>query len=204
MLKLPAVKYWFMYEEVVENGTEVSKEEVMEEWISAEYKKVEKSLPSDWRVASVASKEKMLMNVWNRQPLDVFWDHEPIRWFKKELTEKELRSLLVITGPSDEGGWKDVSSPDGTAETVAEKVAEDDFSSEFVDDDYIKDSATKITESPICVIKDPRKPPVIFDGNHRVVSEIYHLNHGEAYEPMEMYIGIRLGVRNSEIENMKN
>lgn len=193
-----------MYEKVVKNGNEVSKEEVMEEWISAEYKKVEESLPSDWRDTTVSSKEKMLMNVWNRQPLDVFWDHEPIRWFKKELTEEELRSLLVITGPSGEGGWKDVSSPDGTAETVAEKVSEDDFNSEYIDDDYIKDSGMPITESPICVIKDPREPPVIFDGNHRVVSEIYHLNKGKSYQPMDMYIGIRIGVKNSEINQVKN
>lgn len=111
-----------MYRAVIQKGTEVLKEEVVKEWILAEYEKADKPLEDNWRDSSLYKKEQMLMDVWCRQPISVFWDHEPIRWFKKTVTEKELRSLKLITGPSGDGGWKNFSRPDGKAETVARRV----------------------------------------------------------------------------------
>ena len=84
------------------------------------------------------------------------------------------------------------------------KVSNEGFSSQFIDAEYIEEWFNITSALPVCVVKDPTEPLVIFDGNHRIVSEIYHLNKGRPYESMDMYIGVRIGVENSKIENLKD
>lgn len=127
----------------------------------------------------------------------IFFD-EDLSWYRVELTEEELRNLLVVKGPEDEG-WRAVAEGN-SIEHVAEHIAEtdevealDETVSKDVDD--ITDMADEYRSGEeagafVVVQESLDEHAYLADGNHRAVAIVHHVLTGGEYEKQTAYVGI--------------
>lgn len=205
-------------------GTPVPKENVVTHWLATELDKhghtelearlndvpdvaaglttqVFEGEDADWQdQLSLAEKEAVLDTLTNG-PVQVFWFHEPLDWYRVEFSEDEFRQLCAIPWPNWIG-WGRASQPDGTIARAAQAFLasdpEDDQLAgdfEYVDLDHVHDLAMQESwpiDSPVIGVQhDPSAPPALVDGNHRATAAFLRLLRGEPYEPVEAYIGVR-------------
>lgn len=171
---------------------QVSTDDVVRQWAEGEIEEEDVDIES-------SPPEELITSLEDRQELaeSVFFE-EDLEWYKIRLEEQELRNLLVVKGPEDEG-WRAVA--DGKdIESIAKRLASaDDIESlnEDVPKDvtYVRETAEDYGSGEelgplIAVQESPDEPAHLLDGNHRAVAIVYHLLTGGEYTGQVAYIGL--------------
>lgn len=169
----------------------VSMETVVREW--ADQQLDDEGVDLDSR-----SPEELVELFEDRQRLaESIFLEEDLEWYRVQLTEAELRNLLVVKGPEDEG-WRAVA--DGNdVESVAERIAradveslDEDVPKDVVDVREIADEFDYGTDAGafIVVQESPDEHAYLADGNHRAVAIVHHLLTGGSYEEQRAYVGV--------------
>ena len=173
----------------------VSAEAVVRQWVEQETEEEYDDLESRSIEELVA-----LLEDPQRLAASIFFE-EDLEWYRIELTEEELRDVLVVKGPDGEG-WRAVA--DGNdIESIARRIADaDDIESlnEDVPKDvaYVRETAAEHESdekrgSFIVVQESADEPGYLADGNHRAVAVIYHVLTGGEYDGQPAYVGLPPG-----------
>jgi hypothetical protein len=173
----------------------VSTDEVVREWAIQE---IAEERDEDVDVES-RSPEELIGSFEERQRLaESIFLEEDLEWYRLSVSEAELRNLLVVKGPEDEG-WRTVAEGNEIG-SIAERIADaedleglDQAVAKDVDD--VHEMAESFgsgegTRAFIAVQESTDEPAYLADGNHRAVALVYHLLTGGEYDPQTTYVGV--------------
>ena len=159
------------------------------------------------------SLEEMIASFEERRELaESIFLEEDLEWYRLRLTEEELRNLLVVKGPEDEG-WRAVA--DGNdVESIAERiVGVDDVESlhENVPKDVldVREMAEEFRSGEeagafIAVQESLDEHAYLADGNHRAVAIVHHVLTGGSYEDQLAYVGVPPEEESATLEEDEN
>ena len=181
---------------------QVTTETVLREWARQETEDEDVDLDS-------RSPDELLELLGDPQELaESIFLEEDLEWYRIQFTEEELRHLLVVKGPDDEG-WRAVTD-ENDIESVAERIAEvDDVESlhENVPKDVldVREMAEEFRSGEeagafIAVQESVEDPTYLADGNHRAVAVVHHVLTGGEYEGQPAYVGVPPGEDAASLE----
>ncbi|MFC5969908.1 hypothetical protein ACFPYI_01055 [Halomarina salina] len=183
---------------------QVTAETVLREWARREIE--DEDVDAD--VESCSTDELFELLGDPQRLAESFLREEDLDWYRLRFTEQELRNLMVVKGPEDEG-WRAVAD-ENDIESVAERLAAvDDVESlhENVPKDVldVREMSEEFRSGEeagvfIAVQESVDEPAYLADGNHRAVAIVHHALTGGEYEGQSAYVGIPPGEDAASLE----
>jgi hypothetical protein len=182
----------------------VSQATVLRHWLALERRKRDDERPPPEALDERTALDELLE--YKPGAADFVWRDAPVEWYRTTLDAETFDRLRVVGGP-DGLLWRALSA-DGTVRGCAERIARGDpdrlAAETGVDIDHVLDLRDRKrdrdrdeggedvggTDPLVLSTRRGCAPYRVADGNHRAVAVALAVLEGEAYTPMEAFVGV--------------